>query len=115
MVALSRPFEPRIYNGRKENEMSAYLIFTREQTLDAEELALYWRKIQVTFAGHEVKVLAAYGAHEDLEGPRTEGTVIAEFPSMESARAWYDSPSYRDARQHRLRGAIYRGTLVAGV
>jgi uncharacterized protein (DUF1330 family) len=95
--------------------MSAYLIFTREQTLDAEELALYWSKIRATFAGHDVKILAAYGAHEDLEGPRTEGTVIAEFSSVEAARAWYDSPSYRDARQHRLRGAVYRGTLVAGV
>ncbi|WP_249781027.1 DUF1330 domain-containing protein [Bradyrhizobium sp. dw_78] len=62
-----------------------------------------------------MKVLAAYGAYEDLEGPRTEGTVIAEFPSMEAAKAWYDSPSYRDARQHRLGGTVYRGTLVAGV
>ncbi len=94
--------------------MSAYLIFTRERTLDAEELALYWSKIRATFAGHEVKVLAAYGAHEDLEGPPTEGTVIAEFPSMAAAKAWYDSPAYRDVRQHRLRGAVYRGVLVAG-
>lgn len=95
--------------------MSAYLIFTREQTLDAEELAVSWGKIQATFAGHDVKVLAAYGAHEDLEGPRTEGTVIAEFSSMEAARAWYESSPYREVRQHRLRGAVYRGTLVAGV
>jgi uncharacterized protein (DUF1330 family) len=95
--------------------MSAYLIFTRERTLDAEELALYWREIRATFLGHEVKVLAAYGHHEDLEGPSTEGTVIAEFPSMEAAKAWYDSPSYRKVRQHRLKGAVYRGVLVAGV
>jgi uncharacterized protein (DUF1330 family) len=95
--------------------MSAYLIFTRERTLDAKELAIYWDKIRATFIGHEVKVLAAYGPHEDLEGPPTEGTVIAEFPSMEAAKAWYDSPSYREVRQHRLKGAVYRGTLVAGV
>jgi uncharacterized protein (DUF1330 family) len=95
--------------------MSAYLIFIRERTLDAKELAIYWEKVRDTFAGHEVKVLAAYGQHQDLEGPPTEGTVIAEFPGMEAAKARYNSPSYREVRQHRIKGAVYRGILVAGV
>ena len=95
--------------------MSAYLVFIREQTLDPRELQIYWSKIRATFAGHGVKVLAAYGRHEDLEGSPTEGTVIAEFPSMEAAKAWYDSPAYREVREHRFKGAIYRGLLVAGV
>lgn len=67
--------------------MSAYLVFTREKTLDPSELEIYWHEIRATFAGHPVKLLASYGAHEDLEGPATEGTVIAEFPSMEAAKA----------------------------
>lgn len=62
-----------------------------------------------------LRVLAAYGLHEDREGPPTEGTVIAEFPSMEAAKAWYDSASYPEVREHRLKGAVYRGLLVAGV
>lgn len=95
--------------------MSAYLVFIREQTLDPRELEIYWSKIRATFAGHEVRVLASYGQHEDLEGPRTEGTVIAEFPTMEAAKAWYESPAYREVREHRFKGAIYRGLLVAGV
>jgi uncharacterized protein (DUF1330 family) len=95
--------------------MSAYLVFTRERTIDARELEIYWSRIRATFAGHEVKLLASYGPHEDLEGPPTEGTVIAEFPSMEAAKAWYDSPAYREVREHRFRGAIYRGLLVAGL
>ncbi len=96
--------------------MSAYMVFTREQTLDVGELDIYWSKIQATFAGHEVvKVLASYGRHEDLEGSPTEGTVIAEFPSMEAAKAWYESPAYRKVREHRFKGAIYRWLLVAGV
>jgi uncharacterized protein (DUF1330 family) len=95
--------------------MSAYLVFIREKTLDAGELEIYWSKIRATFVGHEVKVLASYGRHEDLEGSPTEGTVIAEFPSMEAAKAWYDSPAYHEVREHRFRGAIYRGLLVEGV
>jgi uncharacterized protein (DUF1330 family) len=95
--------------------MSAYLVFIRERTLDAVELEIYWSQIRSTFAGHEVKVLASYGAHEDLEGPATEGTVIAEFPSIEAAKRWYDSPAYRAVRIHRQKGAVYRGILVQGL
>jgi uncharacterized protein (DUF1330 family) len=95
--------------------MSAYLVFTREKTLDPREMAIYWQQIRATFAGHQVKLLASYGKHEDLEGPPTEGTVIAEFPTMEAAKAWYDSPAYREVREHRLKGAIYRGVLVDGI
>ncbi len=95
--------------------MSAYLIFIREKTLDAAELEIYWSKIRATFAGHEVKLLASYGRHEDLEGSPTEGTVIAEFSNMEAAKAWYESPAYREVREHRHKGAIYRGLLVEGV
>ncbi|HUB20169.1 MAG TPA: DUF1330 domain-containing protein [Acidobacteriaceae bacterium] len=95
--------------------MSAYAVFTRERTLNASELQLYAEKVASTFAGHPYKTLAAYGRFEDLEGPPTEGTVIIEFPSMEAARAWYDSPAYREVREHRLEGAVYRAVLVEGV
>ena len=95
--------------------MSAYLIFTRDKTLDQRELATYSKDVPATLAGHEAKVLALYGSHEDLEGAPTEGTVILEFPSIEAAKAWYDSPSYREVREHRFNGASYRVILVKGV
>ena len=95
--------------------MSAYIVFTREKTLDPAELAIYWEKIGPTFKGHEVKLLASYGRHEVLEGDATEGVVIAEFPSIEAAKAWYDSPAYKAVREHRFKGAIYRGLIVEGV
>jgi uncharacterized protein (DUF1330 family) len=62
-----------------------------------------------------MKVLAAYGRQEVLEGPEIEGVVVVEFPSMAEARAWYDSPAYRAAREHRFRGADDRAALVEGV
>jgi uncharacterized protein (DUF1330 family) len=95
--------------------MSAYLVFTREKTLDPTELEIYWKEIKGTFEGHQVKVLVSYGRHEVLEGAPTEGIVIAEFPSYEAAKAWYDSPRYQEVRQHRFKGAIYRGVLAEGV
>lgn len=95
--------------------MSAYLVFTREKTLDEAELKRYWEKIRTTFEGHEVKVLVNYGRFEVLEGNSVEGVVIAEFPSFEAAKTWYESPSYQRIRQQRLKGAIYSGFVVQGV
>ena len=95
--------------------MSAFILFIREKTLDQSELEAYWAKIRATMAGHPIKILAAYGRHVTLEGPEVEGVVIAEFPSIEDARAWYDSPAYQEVAQHRFRGAVYRGLIVEGV
>jgi uncharacterized protein (DUF1330 family) len=95
--------------------MAAYIVFTRDSTLDQAELATYWTKIRATLAGPSIRILAAYGRHEVLEGPPVEGVVIAEFPSFKEAKAWYDSPAYREAAEHRFKGAIYRGLIVEGV
>ena len=94
--------------------MSSYLIFTREKTLDEQELAAYSKEVPATLGGHDVKILALYGAHEDLEGISTEGTVILEFPTAAAAKAWYEGPSYRRVREHRLKGATFRVTLIEG-
>lgn len=90
----------------------AYVVFTREKTLDQAELEIYWKKVAASLEGHPMKVLSGYGPFEVLEGEDTEGVVIAEFPSMAAAKAWYDSPAYREAREHRFKGAVYRGILV---
>lgn len=95
--------------------MSAYIVFIRDKTLDNSELETYSEKVPATLDGRPIKVLAAYGRHVTLEGPDVEGVVLAEFPTLEDARAWYDSPAYQEAAQHRLRGAIYRGLIVEGV
>jgi uncharacterized protein (DUF1330 family) len=95
--------------------MPAYMVFIREKTLDQSELETYWSKVRATMEGRPIKVLAAYGPHMTLEGPEVEGIVVAEFPSIEEARAWYDSAAYQEAAQHRFRGAVYRGLIVEGV
>jgi uncharacterized protein (DUF1330 family) len=95
--------------------MVAYIVFTREKVLDQRGLDVFATEAQTTVAGHEVKMLAFYGSHEDLEGRSTEGTVILEFPSIEAAKAWYNGSTYREVREQRLKGATDRVTLVEGV
>ena len=95
--------------------MSAYIVFTREKTLDQSELEAYWARVQATTEGRPFKVLAAYGTHVTLEGHDVEGVVIAEFPTLQDARDWYESPAYQEAAQYRHRGAVYSGLIVEGV
>lgn len=111
--------------------MVVYIVFTRVQTLDRAELEEYWRKIAITAGGHPIKILAAYGKQEILEGPAVEGVivhtrlgtrsnlavgvVIAEFPTVEDVKKWYFSPEYQAAADHRKKGAVYHGLIVEGV
>jgi uncharacterized protein (DUF1330 family) len=41
--------------------------------------------------------------------------VIIEFPDIDAAKAWYNSPAYQDAKVHRLAGATYRVMVTEGV
>jgi uncharacterized protein (DUF1330 family) len=95
--------------------MPAYAVFIRETTRDQSELDAYTPKAGASLEGHRVKVLAAYGRQEVLEGPEVEGVVIVEFPTLAEAKAWYDSPAYREAREFRFRGADYRAVIVEGL
>ncbi|MCY2932459.1 MAG: DUF1330 domain-containing protein [Planctomycetota bacterium] len=95
--------------------MATYIVFTRESTRDAAELKTYSQKVGETLKGHPLTVLAAYGRQEVIEGPPVEGVVILQFPSFEAAKAWYDSPAYREVREHRFRGADYRAVIVEGL
>lgn len=95
--------------------MAAYIVFTRYATKDPEAMKVYSGKAGATMAGHPVKPLVAYGAIETLEGPPAEGVVIVEFPTMEAAKAWYDSDAYKEAREHRFKGSDYNVVLVQGL
>jgi uncharacterized protein (DUF1330 family) len=99
----------------QENEMSAYLIFIRKRTLDQSELDAYAKAVGPSLEESPFKFLAAYGRQQVLEGPAPEGVAIAEFPSLEAAKQWYESPAYQAAAQHRFKGATYRGLIVEGV
>src|SRR5579862_6033522 len=81
---------------QRRKNMAVYVVFERDSTQDQAELDTYSRKVAPTLEGHPVKVLAAYGQHEQLEGPPIEGAVIVEFPTIEAAKAWYFSPAYQE-------------------
>jgi uncharacterized protein (DUF1330 family) len=95
--------------------MAAYIVFTKEEVHDADELAVYQSKAAKARAGHDVTALAKYGALTMLEGEAIEGAVILRFPGVAEAKAWYHSPAYQEAAAHRWKGGRYRAFIVDGL
>ena len=93
--------------------MTAYLILFVEEILDPEEMAEYARKAR-GIKGAGAVPLVVYGAKSVMEGPDFEGVATLSFPTMDEARAWYQSPQYQAALPHRLRGAKSRLVIVEG-
>ena len=64
---------------------------------------------------HGGRFIARGGATEVLEGePEDRRVVLLEFPSMEAARTFYDSPEYRAARAEREGAAEMHMLIVEG-
>lgn len=62
------------------------------------------------------RYLARGGETVVLEGDRQPNrTVVIEFPSLDAAKAWYDSPAYREARSARDGAAVGSFIVVEGV
>ncbi len=99
--------------------MPAYMIFIREEPVrDAAAIQEYSRLNRENtpkFAEFKLKPLVVYGAVEAVEGPAPDGVIVLEFPSVEHAKGWYNSPAYQEALPHRLRGADYRAIIVEGL
>lgn len=94
--------------------MTAYAIFMRTATHDPAELKTYAEKVPASRAGHDMTALVRYGRHIVKEGGPVEGVVVLQFPTVAEAEAWYHSPAYQEAAQHRLKGADYQVVIVEG-
>ena len=71
----------------------------------------YKRMVPGTLGPFGGRFIARGGNVEVLEGQwRPERLVVIEFPSVDRARAWWNSQEYAEARA--LRQATSRGTLL---
>lgn len=95
--------------------MAAYIIFIKEKTINQEELNIYAKEAPAGLIGHSITARATYGKNQVIEGSDVEGVAILEFPSFEEAKNWYENPIYQKAKEHRLKGGIYRAIIVDGI
>ncbi|HTS24182.1 MAG TPA: DUF1330 domain-containing protein [Casimicrobiaceae bacterium] len=90
--------------------MTAYFINDMEVT-DPQLLEEYKKLSPQTVAQYGGRFLARGGRCETLEGHWVpKRLVIIEFPSLEQAKAWADSPEYAPAK--RLRHKASRSNIV---
>ena len=93
----------------------AYVIVDME-VIDPERYAAYRELAAPAVEAGGGRYLARGGATEVFEGDRVpHRTVILEFPDMEAARAWYDSPAYLEARSVREGAAVGSFIAVEGI
>lgn len=82
---------------------------------DEKEYEIYKQKNRVAMQDLQIKKHVLYGKYKVLEGPEVQGVVILEFPTVADAEAYYNSPAYREAREHRFKAADYRVLIVEGI
>lgn len=83
---------------------------------DFERIKPYQLAVEKTYVPFGGKRLVVAGNVDVLEGDAPRGVVvIMQFPSMELARAWHDSPEYQAILGHRLAAAESHAFLVEGV
>jgi uncharacterized protein (DUF1330 family) len=90
--------------------MSAYLL-AQIEVHDWDTYKQYTARTPAIIARHGGRFLVRGGETEILEG---EGAgrriVVLEFPSMEAARAFYQSPEYQEAK--RIRASCSDGQFL---
>jgi uncharacterized protein (DUF1330 family) len=94
---------------------SAYIIANVEVT-NPEQYEEYKRLSTIAMKAHGAEPCVRGGKVEVLEGDwAPKRMVVLKFPSMEQAKAFYNSVEYGAARKSREGAAVMRMVLVEGV
>lgn len=78
------------------------------------EVLEYMERIQATMDPYGAKFLVHGAPVEVIEGVWPGSLVLIEFPSLESARKWYDSGAYREILHLRTDHLVGDLILVEG-
>lgn len=87
----------------------------RVDVRDPERYKDYVALAGPAFVKHGARFLARGGRAEAAEGHGRARNVVIEFPSLEAARACYDSPEYQAAKAIRVTVADGEIVLVEGI
>ncbi|QKW33361.1 DUF1330 domain-containing protein [Actinomadura sp. NAK00032] len=95
--------------------MTAYVIAHLQDAPPHPEIADYIERLPGTFAPYGGRYLVHLTAHEVLEGGWPGAVVMIGFPGIAEARAWWDSPAYREIAPLRSRHIEGDIIMVGGV
>jgi uncharacterized protein (DUF1330 family) len=95
--------------------MPAYVIVETEIT-DPEQYEHYKAASPAAVASGGGRFVVRGGELAVLEGDwHPSRLVVLEFPDLEAAKRWYDSPEYQEAKRHREGAAKLRMVAVQGL
>lgn len=95
--------------------MAGYVI-AEVDVKDGALFEAYRKLVPETIARYGGRYLVRGGATETKEGGWSpKRLVVLEFPSVEQARRWYESPEYAPLLAMRLKAADSRAVIVEGV
>ena len=96
--------------------MPAYMIVYQQGAVrDPAELAEYERTARLMKLDIKPKPLAIRGRVHGLEGEPPQAVILMEFPTVDAAMAWYNSPAYQAVLAHRKKAADFQVTIVEGI
>ena len=94
--------------------MKGYLIANLD-IQDQPTFQRYREEVMPLIAKYGGRYIVRGGEVQDVEGHLgLKRLIVLEFPSLEAARAFYESPEYQPVKAIRLRSAISDIALVAG-
>jgi uncharacterized protein (DUF1330 family) len=94
--------------------MPAYII-VRVEVTDWDKYREYMRHTPRLIAEHGGRFIVRGGESITLEGaPSAQRLVVVEFPTLDHAKTFYDSPGYRQARAIRAGGGDAQIIAVEG-
>ena len=95
--------------------MTAYMV-ARVDVTDLEKWKEYAAAAGPTVSAHGGKYIARGGELLGLENHEDDGKriVIIQFPDMDAAKTWYNSPEYQEAKSKREGVGYARFTIVDG-
>jgi uncharacterized protein (DUF1330 family) len=95
--------------------MTAYAVAHIRQVTIGPAIEEYIRNIDATLAPFGGHFLVHGGKIEVLEGAWTGHLIVLEFPDMDAARGWYQSPAYQAIVRLRTDNSQGDTVLVEGV
>jgi uncharacterized protein (DUF1330 family) len=94
--------------------MPAYAVAIISETQLNDEIRAYLEQIDSTLQPFAGQYIIHGGPYLSLEGKPAADLIVIEFPDLEHASRWYDSPAYQAIKPLRTANSVGTVFLVQG-
>jgi uncharacterized protein (DUF1330 family) len=114
IAALAAPLPQHVHAQTTPATTGPAIYVSEFEVTDPAGMKPYSARVEASFATFGGRYIVRGGAVVSQEGAPSKRIVMIEFPSMERALAWYDSPTYAELKPIRHRAATSRVYTVQG-